>query len=403
MEKLLHFAWKYRLFPLGELSTTEGTTVEVIDTGQHNFHQGPDFFNAKVRIGETLWVGNVEIHQKASDWYLHGHDQDAHYNNVVLHVVEQADCEVKTAEGKTVATLMMPIPQLVVDHYRELCQTDDFPRCHRLLPQLPKMKVNAWLDALLAERLAERARKVMERVEMLGGDWERATFVTLSRNFGFGLNGDAFERWAMLVPMSAAGKHRSNLPQLEALFLGVGGLLDALTSQRTDEEKAVLQREWRFLTAKFSIESIMTRDDWKFLRTRPQSMPHVRLLQLAHLYNEQTVRMSTLLETKNVDNLRTLLRQPGLSKKSADLLIVNTVVPLLYAYGQSRQMPELQERAIELLQAIPAEENYIMRQWKACSITVDTAADSQALIQLKRNYCDRRDCLRCRFAYEYLK
>lgn len=377
--------------------------MDVIDPGQHNFHQGPDFFNAKVRIGETLWVGNVEIHQRASDWMLHGHETDTHYNNVVLHVVEQADCEVQTAEGKTLPTLVLPIPSQVVDHYHELCQTDDFPRCHRMLPQLPKMKVNAWLDALLAERLAERAGRVEERVAQLGGDWERATFITLSRNFGFGLNGDAFERWAMLVPMSAAGKHRSNLPQLEALFLGVGGLLDAITTQRTDEEKDVLQREWRFLVAKFGIQHVLTRDDWKFLRTRPQSMPHVRLLQLAHLYHEQTVRMSTLLETKNVDKLRTLLRQPGLSKKSADLLIVNTVVPLLYAYGQGRQMPELQERAIDLLQAIPAEDNYIMRQWKACSITVDTAADSQALIQLKRNYCDRRDCLRCRFAYEYLK
>ncbi len=403
MEKLLHYVWKYRVFPLKSLRTTDGRDVDVIDPGMHNHDQGPDFFNAKVRIGDTSWAGNVEIHEHASDWVLHGHDTDHRYDNTILHVVQYANAEVKTADGKCVPTLILPIPSSIVANYRELCTTEDYPRCHRMIPTLPSLKVNAWLDALLAKRLEERAGKVLERVKALGGDWERATFVTLSRNFGFGLNGDAFEAWAMRMPLQAAGKHRDNLFQVESFFVGMAGLLPDVAMVRDEADVLKMQQEYAFLSHKFSIERAMTKAEWKFLRMRPQSMPQVRLLQLAHIFHEGRATMSSLLETKDIEDLRKIFDVKGLSANSANLIIINTVVPLLYAYGQTHHLDELQERAIALLQAIPSENNYIMRQWKACGLNVKTAADSQALIELKRNYCDRKDCLRCRFAYEYLK
>lgn len=403
VEKLLHYVWGHRVFPLKSLKTTDGREVEVLDTGTHNHDQGPDFFNAKVRIGDTTWVGNVEIHLHASDWILHGHETDPHYNNTVLHVVQVANIDVCTADGKQVPTLVLPIPPEIVGHYHELCTTEDYPRCHKMIPSLPALKVNGWLDALLCKRLEERAGRVMERVREMAGDWERATFVTLSRNFGFGLNGDAFELWAKRMPLQAAAKHRDNLFQMEAFFVGMGGLLPNVAIVRTEEEVQRLQQEFAYLSHKFGIEQTMTKNDWKFLRTRPQSMPQVRLLQLARLYHEGRTAMSTLLEAKDIEALRRVFDIQGLSRNSADLLIINTVVPLLYAYGMSHQMEALQERAIALLQALPAENNFILRQWKACGLAVSTAADSQALIELKRNYCDRKDCLRCRFAYEYLK
>lgn len=403
MEKLLHYVWKHRILPLKSLQTTDGEAVEVLDPGLHNHDQGPDFFNAKVRIADTVWVGNVEIHLHASDWVLHGHESDSRYDNTILHVVQFANHEANTSNGKRIPTLVLPIPDHVVKHYRELQTTEDYPRCHQLIPSLPALKVNSWMDTLLANRLAERAGRVQQRVDQLGGDWERATFVTLSRNFGFGLNGDAFERWAQLVPLAAAGKHRNNLFQLEAIFLGVGGLIDDVAMVRTAEEVERLRQEFAFLRHKFSINVVMTKTEWKFLRTRPQSMPQVRLLQLARLFHEGQTSMSRLIETESVAELRTLLRATGLSANSANLIIINTVVPLLYAYGQSRHMEVPQERAIALLQALPAENNFILRQWKACGLNVSSAADSQALIELKRNYCDRLDCLRCRFAYEYLR
>lgn len=403
MEKLLHFVWKHRIFPLHDLQTTDGELVEVIDPGMHNSNQGPDFFNAKVRIGQTTWVGNVEVHVRTTDWMLHNHHLDPRYDNTILHVVKEDNGHVLTHAGKTIPTLILPIPSKVLAQYDELCATDDYPRCHRMIPQIPAIKVHSWMDALLVMRVRERAERITQRVSALGGDWERATFVTLSRNMGFGLNGDAFERWANLVPLHAAAKHRSNLTQIEALFLGIGGLIDASSMYHSEAEVEMLWREWRFLSHKFDIQQVMRPEDWKFLRIRPQGMPQVRLRQLASLYHKAAVGMSALLEHDTPKALRSLLCTSGLSAKSQDLLIINTVVPLLFAYGESRQMEELTQRAMQLLETLPAEDNYILRQWKACGIQVNTAADSQALIQLKRNYCDRNDCLRCRFAYDFLK
>ena len=403
MERLLHYVWKHKILPLKPLTTSEGVTVEVIDPGLHNHDQGPDFFNAKIRLDGTVWAGNVEVHLRSSDWYRHGHESDPAYNSVVLHVVGEVDTEVVTQAGKTLPQVRLDIPEGIRQSYEELCRTEDYPRCHRIISSIPSIKVHPWMDALLVERLKERSEKVAERAERTGGDWERATFVTLSRSFGFGLNGDAFERWAMRIPLSAAGKHRDDLFQIEALFLGMAGLIDDVEAQRSSQEVLLLRQEYAFLKHKFSLGDAMERADWRFLRTRPSNFPSARILQIAELYHSGRAQMSSLLGAKSVEELQTCLAVKGMTAASRRLLIINTVVPLLFAYGRHTSNEDICQRAIRLLETLPAENNYILRQWQECGLKVSTAADSQALIQLKRQYCDRIDCLRCRFGYEYLK
>lgn len=403
MERLLHYVWKHKMLPLKTLMTENGQEVEVIDPGLHNHDQGPDFFNAKIRLGGTLWAGNVEVHLRSSDWYRHGHDNDPAYNSVILHVVGEIDEEVRNAEGKTLPQVQLDIPQKIRQSYEELCRTEDYPRCHRIIPSVPQLRVHQWMDALLVERLKERSELVAERAERTGGDWERATFVTLSRSFGFGLNGDAFERWAMRIPLQAAGKHRDNLFQIEALFLGMAGLIEEVKMVKDEEEVERLQQEFAFLKHKFSLGESMQRSDWRLLRTRPQNFPFIRILQIAELYHNGKAQMSKLLEAKDIKELQQSLTVKGTTASSRRLLIINTVVPLLFAYGRHIGNEDICMRAVRLLEELPAENNFILRQWQACGLKVGTAADSQALIQLKRQYCDRIDCLRCRFGYEYLK
>ena len=430
MEQLLHYVWKHRILPLGKLCTTSGQEVEVIDPGLHNHDAGPDFFNAKVRIGGQVWVGNVEIHLRSSDWQRHGHQLDPAYNNVILHVAEVVDAEVVTQDGKQLPQLCLPIPEDVSEHYAELCRTEDYPRCWRIIPSLSRLTVHSWMSALLAERLEERAQRCLDWLKALDGDWERTLFVALARNFGFGVNGDAFEAWGKALPLHAAAKHRDDLFQLEALFLGTAGLLALEAVPPTARQAAAedsyflrLQREWAYLKHKFQLPEPMAYERWRYLRLRPQNFPHLRIVQLANLYFRGTASFAALMKASSREALHTALdaapsdywqrhylfglesrrSEKHLSPSSRDLIIINTVCPMLFGYGEAHNDPSVQERAVELLEELRPEQNYIIRQWQQCGVEVASAADSQALIQLKRIYCDRKDCLRCRFGFEYLK
>ena len=429
MEQLLHYTWKHKMWPLHPLTTTDGRDVEVIDPGLHNQHQGPDFFNAKVRINGTLWVGNVEIHDRASDWYLHGHDKDKAYDNVVLHVCGVCDKDVLNSNGQYVTQMQLDVPAHVQENYRQLLQADKYPPCYTIIPSLSRLTVHAWMAALETERLEQKTEAIRQRAERANGSWEDAFFQTLARNYGFGVNGDAFELWSRQVSLPAAGKHRDDLFQLEAIFLGQAGLLslEAVPERYREQAQqdpyfAKLSNEYRYLSHKFSLES-MDYKLWKFMRMRPQNFPHIRLSQLANLYYERRANLSTLLECETLDQLRSLLAThvtpyweshytfgseslpigKHMSPFSLNLLIINTAIPTLFAVGRHRQKEALCDRAFDLLEQLKAENNYIVTMWKECGLEVKTAGDSQALIQLKTRYCDRRDCLRCRFGYEYLR
>lgn len=400
MEKLLHYVWMHRLLPGRTLVTTDGREVEILDPGTHNGNRGPDFSNARIHMDGLTWAGNVEIHTAAGDWFRHGHHTDPVYNTTILHVVERADVDaVVMQNGQTVPQVVVEIPQAVKDNYEELLATTDYPRCHRFVPEIPRLKVHAWLDALLAERMEARAKRVLDILEECRGDWERVTFITLARNFGFGLNGDIFEMWAKNIPLQAAGKHRDNLLQIESMFLGMAGLIDRETDGARRER---LGAEYRFLSNKFSLPAAMDASLWHYLRTKPQNFPDVRIRQLARLFHEGGCTMSRLLEAGSVEEVDKRLAAPGIGKGSRGLIIINTVATLLYAYDLYHGTYEHRARAMEMLEHLPGERNHILMQWKACGLDVGTAYDSQALIQLKKEYCDHVRCLDCRFGFEYI-
>ena len=430
MEQLLHYCWKHKLFPLEPITTTDGLDVEVIDPGLYNRRDsGPDFFNAKVRINGTLWVGNVEIHQKSSDWYAHGHDRDAAYNNVVLHVCGVVDTDVRTADGKPLPQMVLQVPAAVSSNYEELLKTDEYPPCYKIIPSLSRLMVHSWMSALQTERLEQKTEAIRHRVERQAGSWEAGYFMTLARNYGFGINGDAFEAWAATVPLKAVDHHRDDLFQIEAIFMGQAGLLELDMIPEHYQKDALnegyftrLRNEYLYLQHKFGLQP-MDGAQWRFLRLRPQNFPHIRISQLAQLYYSRKAGLSQLLESETVEQLSTLLSsyvtpywethytfgstscktQKHLSAASLNLLIINTAIPMLFAYGRHKSNERLCDRAFDLLEQLRAENNHITRMWQQCGLEVRTAGDSQALIQLKREYCDRKDCLRCRIGYEYLK
>ena len=212
MEQLLHYVWKHKIFPLGMLRTTSGQPVEVIDPGLPNRNAGPDFFNAKLKIDGTLWVGNVEVHMQASDWLRHGHNRDKAYDTVILHIVGDTDCEVYRTNGELVPQVLLSCPEPVRQRYDELRQAEIYPPCYSILGSLPKLTVHSWLSALQVERFGQKARSISRRLEQCNNHWEDVFFITLARNFGFGLNGDAFESWAGHLPFRAVETPGQSFP-----------------------------------------------------------------------------------------------------------------------------------------------------------------------------------------------
>ena len=429
MEQLLQYVWKHKILPLECLETTDGKALEIIDPGLHNRNAGPDFFNAKLRIGNTMWVGNVEIHEHSKDWFRHGHDSDPAYDNVVLHVVEDVDCDVTNSRGEFIPQIKLCVPVTVTLNYKELLNADAYPPCYRIVPELSQLTVHSWMAALQTERLERKTLDIARRAERANGSWEDAYFITLARNYGFGINGDAFEQWAYNVPLNQVAHHRDDIFQIEAIFLGQAGLLDIDAIPAKYQKEAMndgyfnrLKNEYTYLAHKFSLTP-MNRTMWKFLRLRPQNFPHIRISQLATLYHERKTSLSQLVECMNVDEMRRMLsthvteywathytfgaesasNSKSMSPFSINLLMINTAIPMLFAYGRHTCDDTLCDRAFDMLEQLKAEDNHIIRMWKECGLKVATAGDSQALIQLKNEYCDRKDCLRCRFGYEYLK
>lgn len=419
MEQLLHYVWKHKIFPLKELRTVSGQSVEVIDPGLSNHNAGPDFFNAKIKIDGTLWVGNVEIHTASSDWMKHGHDKDKSYDSVILHVASDIDTNVLRTNGEPILQMQLTCPDSVSSRYEQLRQAEMKPPCFSVIPSLSKLTIHSWFSALQNERFEEKTNVIKKRLAEINNHWEDAFFITLARNFGFGINGDAFESWAKAIPFRAVDKHRNNLFQIEAIFFGQAGLLEA---DLTDEYFLELKKEYKYLKHKFQLRTAEA-EKWKFLRLRPGNFPHVRIAQLAHFYYKEKSLFSQIMEAETIEQVKTILKtgtspywethynfnktspnkEKSLGNGSLNLIIINTVVPFLYAYGLYKADETLCLRATTFLENTKAENNYVTKRWDGTGIPVFTAADSQALLQLQKEYCDKKKCLYCRFGYEYLK
>ncbi len=417
-ESILHYVWQQKLFTAAQLKTTEGVAVEIIDVGKHNTDAGPDFFNAKVKIGETLWAGNIEIHARSTDWYKHNHQSDKAYDSVILHVVSQADGEVFRQDGEKIPQLILKFPEQIEQNYNQLIQEQKWIPCADKITEVPTIFIQNWKNALLTERLEQK----MEAIQMLLNEhnqhWEEAFYITLARNFGFGTNSQAFENLAKSLPLSVIGKHKDNLLQIEALLFGQSGLL---IENEEDEYLSELNREYNFLRSKFSLQTLdLTR--WKLLRLRPDNFPHVRISQFASLIHSSSKLFSKIIENPDLKYLKQLfdcepsvywknhylfgsqsnVKSKKLGKQSINVILINTVIPFLFCYAHLKNNQDLKDKALQMLEQIPSERNAIISGWQNLNIKSESAYDSQALLQLKKKYCDDKKCLRCRIGHKVL-
>lgn len=418
-EKFLHYIWQHKLFNQSLFQTTDGERLEVIDVGKLNTDAGPDFFNAKVKIGDTLWAGNIEIHVNASDWHKHNHHSDKAYDSVILHLVHHSDASVSRTTGEKIPQACIPFSQQIFEQYHSLIENSIPIFCALKLQQLDSFYIRNWLDACLTDRLEIKSTHILQLLEENKNNWEEAFYVTLARNFGFGTNSDAFEMLARSLPLLYLGKHKDNLFQLEALLFGQSGLFDRIKQQ--DDYALSLQKEYRFLQSKYQLTPL-DGSIWKMLRLRPQNFPHIRIAQFASLVHQSSKLFSKIIEHPNRQSIYSLFEvnpseywethylfgEESVSKSkqvgtmAIDVIVINTVVPFLFTYGKEKQMERLQEQAFKILEELPAEKNAVVSLWKDLGIEVDTAFHSQAVLQLKKHYCDNKKCLYCRIGHKVL-
>lgn len=421
LEKLYHYIWKTGIAGT-KFTDVDGASVEVIDPGVHNTDSGPDFFNSKLKINGLEWIGNVEIHVKASDWMQHRHSSDPAYDNVILHVVGVSDKRVIRKDGSNIPQLELTLPENFFRSYLSLSDYNSTLKCASILPGIPDLNKTDWLETLAAERLQQKASKVLEMLDNNNGDWEQVCFIILARGLGFGLNGDPFEMLAKSVPLRILHHHSDNLFQLEAILFGQSGMLDP-TLYMFDEYFQALCREYYFLARKYGLKP-MQPGVWKYSRTRPHNFPHRRIAMLANsAFNGFSLFTRLTDAKKNADTLPDIFNMKAdgfwkshhsfdtdagnvpteLSVQSKILLTINVAAPLLYAYASYTGDAELGEKVLSVMQDLPAENNAILRNWATLGLKSNDASRSQALIQLRKEYCDKNKCIYCRFGHYILR
>lgn len=417
-EDFLHFLWKNGLYQAPITDCYTGEPIEVINPGQHNHDQGPDFFNARIKIGDTVWAGNVEIHQRSSDWTRHRHQTDERYGNIILHVVGQNDSPVKDSYGNLIPTAEIKCPDELLKRYMFLMQTEKWLPCQSFINKVDPFVMIQWYESLAVERIEDKTETVAKSLQTTRNNWEESFYYAIAQAFGFKTNAQPFLMLAQALPLNVIAHHKNSLVQVEALLFGQAGLLPA---EPVDEYTSVLLREYRHLKAKYSLEPIQGQM-WKFARMRPVNMPTIRIAQLASLIFKSSALLSKLVECEKLDNVQRLFstnvseywlthyvfgkesarKDKNLGKSSFFLLVINAFVPFMFIYGKSVGKPNLVDRAMQWLEEVPAESNHILTQWAEFGITAKCALESQALIQLSNNYCQKRKCLACRIGRQVM-
>ncbi|MCF8304326.1 MAG: DUF2851 family protein [Bacteroidales bacterium] len=420
-EEFLHYLWNYRLFD-NQLKTTCGDPVQLIKPGQHNRDAGPDFFNARLKIGDTLWAGNVEIHVESADWLSHHHDTDKKYDSIILHVVHKDNHPgIKRQNGQLMPTLVIVghYDEKLYDRYRDFMENLNWIPCENLIADADRLVVNSWLERTLISRLAMKALDIEKQLKENDFNWEETFYQRLARNFGFRLNGENFERLARSLPLKCLAKHKNNLMQIEALLFGQSGLLERGFK---DEYGTKLKKEYQFLRKKFNVHPIEGYT-WRFLRLRPSNFPTIRIAQFAALINTSSALFSKILETESVYVLKQMFsveasaywnehyvfdkksvnRRKKLGTNAINLILINTVIPFIFVYGKSRMIDAYRDKALAFLEKVGGERNRIIRHWEKLGMPVESAFQTQALLQLKEEYCDAKRCLDCRIGDHLLR
>ena len=419
-EKLLQFIWQFQYYQKQQCTTTQGETLFIEKPGILNLHQGPDFSEALIRIGQTTWAGNIELHLRSSDWYKHRHETDIRYSNIILHVVWEDDQPVTDDFDNRIPTFVLAsrISALLLDRYRSMMVTKQPVPCHGFLPSLNQLGWTAWKERLVAERLERKSANVLAVLEQSNNHWEEVCWWLLAANFGNKINSHLFEQVAKSIPITLLAKHKNQIHQLEALLLGQANLL---SGQYKEKYAVMLQREYFFLKKKYKLQAVNKQP--AFLRMRPAAFPTLRLAQLAmltfyssHLFSKIKVinQLGNALELFMVtandywnDHYRfdelSAFQPKHLGKQMAENILINTVIPLLFAYGLYHQDETYTEKCIQWLHQLPAEQNRITRQWQVDGIGNKSALDSQALIELTNYYCVHKRCLDCAIGNKILK
>jgi hypothetical protein len=418
-EKLLQFIWKFKYFNTKDLKTVQGETVQLLQHGTHNLNQGPDFLNAKIKIGITTLAGNIELHIQSTDWYKHQHQKDKNYNNIILHVVWEHNIAEEIIHQYPVVELKHYVNKILLDKYASLMEQYQFIPCEKQIKNISALQLNNWKERLLLERLEQKTATILQTLENNKGNWEETFWQKIARNFGLKVNADAFEEMAKATPNLILAKNKLSLPKIEALLFGQAKLLEVTFE---NEYALMLQKEYRYLKTKYNLApSILPA---LFLRMRPYSFPTIRLSQLANLTFQSSKLFSKVLECKTYPEIMQMLQvkandywhyhyklddetskyqEKYLGEDMQHNIIINTIAPIVFAYGIYKKEENFKEKALLWLEQIPTENNTIIKGFRNIEIKCKTASDSQALIQLKNNYCTKVRCLECAVGASLLK
>ncbi len=419
-EEFLHFFWSFKsrghVFGL-----VSGERTEVLRQGEMNRDAGPDFLNAQIRIGDTLWAGNVEVHMRSSDWDRHGHSRDRAYDNVILHVVYHHDRVILQPDGRPLPTLELQrvIGPEAYAQYQHFLNNHLWVPCAALLRSIRRLTAESWLTALAISRLERKSREIVQTLEYLDHDWNQAFYQSLAATFGFRINRQPFELLARQTPVKCIEKHKDNLFQIEAILFGQAGLLEG---RHRHEYPGSLKKEYLHLKNKFSLKPIPGHL-WKFLRLRPNNFPTIRLAQFAMILHRRANIFGELLDRHDYASLSAMFRvgvsdywmehyffgrssgavvHKTISPATADLIIINNVVPFLFVYGKIKGFPALCDEAVSMLGSLTAESNSVTRKFAEFGLAAENAEQSQGLLELKTNYCDNKKCLQCRIGLELI-
>tara|TARA_B100000809_G_scaffold149964_1_gene147474 strand:+ start:8399 stop:9670 length:1272 start_codon:yes stop_codon:yes gene_type:complete len=420
-EDFLHYIWKYKLFDTSNLITQNDKEIEVLNFGMHNTDAGPDFFNGKVKIGKTIWAGNIELHINSSDWMKHKHQNDKAYDNVILHVVYNNDKQILDKAGNAIPTLELNglIDEKVIIKYKHLVHQTDTVPCGEQIKTVDEFTVQSWINRLAIERLERKSAEIEGTLNLNKNDWEETFYQYLFKYFGLKVNALPFELLVKNTPLKIIEKHH-DLFSIEALLFGQGGYLD---SDVEDEYFLKLKKEYHFLKSKFDLTSL-DNSVWKMLRMRPSNFPTLRISQLANLLSRETRMFSKMIETESIKEIQDIFKveaseywnchyqfgklvEEDKKKKiginTINSIIINVIVPFTFVYGKKNQKEELVDKSLNLLESIKAENNSIIKKWNELGLKTSNAMQTQSLLELKNNYCSQKKCLNCSIGNKILQ
>lgn len=420
-EKLLQYLWLHRMYNPGDLETENGEKLTVLAPGTWNRNAGPDFLDGRIKVGNTLLAGHIELHLKSSDWIKHGHSADEHYNNLILHVVYEDDTGQDERLPKNVPVLVLKnrVSGLLLEKYDKLMRQSGAILCSGQLDKIKNITWISWKDRLLVERWQQKTALFTDWMEDNKNDWIQTFYLALARNFGLPVNGAAFEAVAASLPLKILQHYKNDLADLEALLFGQAGMLKERFSESYPQE---LQKNYQFLQKKHKLIPIQSQL-WKWARMRPYSFPTLRLAQFAALIHHSSHLFSAVLETRDIQEFKNLFQiktaaywethyrfekesakhNTGLGQSMINNILINTVCPMLALYDRFQLNGQFLDRALQWMKTLPSENNRYTREWKAVGEACKSAWDSQALLQLFKNYCVEKKCLECAIGVQLLK